>query len=425
MPRTALIAVLLLAVAFPAGAAGKGLDTQVSVNFLETPLRDALAFLAQTTKVHIVIDPAAKADAKKLTANLKEVTARSALSILTSTVGLAWDERWGGVFVATKKRLEALSKDRLPQPAAGEEKEEDLALRRRLPRLQVIFNFAETPVTECLNLIGNYLKLNIILDDSLLAEAERSLFNGAVSGISFGDALALILVPRGLTADIRHGIVFVRKAGERKAPPKREKKENVPKVFDETKLALKFDNTALATVVDFLGRTVKYPIHLDPRVLAGRATKSWSLSIDTVKEITVRQALDLVAMGTGLDWDVRWGGVFVASKERLATLPKSLLPAEKAGEMPAWETVLRKTLAKQRISFDFADQKLVDVLSFIRDSAGVNILVTPKAAKAASNLKVDLRLAKRPLREALTLLLVPRGFTFDLSHEVVVVRVAK
>jgi hypothetical protein len=422
MRNPVAIALLIPLLIAPAIAAEKGLETKITVDFVDTALTDALSYFSAVTNVHAIVDPEVDAEKLEITMKLDDIPLRSALTHLLKAVGLSWDERWGGVFVAKRARLAVLPKDPLPLPAESEESEENAKLRKRLAGLKVTFDFQEAPLKDCLSYVSFLHSVNAVTDDSLHGRIRSTTFTGKVSDVAFGDALALILVPRGLTAEIHEGVVFIRKGGPKKTPSKREPKKDVPKVLEETRLMANFEGTDLREVLIWLGKRTGYPFHVDPEVYRTTPAKKLTVTLATKVEVPARGLLDLVTITKSLDWDIRWGGVFVATKERLASLPKVLLPKAAAAEAKDWEVALRKLLAEKKLSFDYEDVGLITTLSRIRDRGGVNILIEPKAAKAMAEMTVDLRINRQPLSEILTVILVPRGFTFELRHEVVVVR---
>jgi hypothetical protein len=252
------------------------------------------------------------------------------------------------------------------------------------------------------------------------ARAESAVLDLTVAELPVRDALALMLVPHGLPCHLHDGIVVIGTPGEaEKKKPVPERKGPVWDTLEKKRLNMSFADTPLGDALAFLAQYGGVLVQLDPEVGKKHAADELLVSARAT-DISVRQALDLVAVTKGLSYDVRWGGVVVASAERLGGFPKSVLP-DLAAEAPAWEKKLRSALA-EKTTFEFDGASLTEAVSFLKRLKGLNIVFEPAARKAAEESMVSLSVSDLPVVDALSHLLVPRGFTFQLKSEVVVVR---
>lgn len=192
------------------------LEARVNVNFTDTRLADALGFLRNYADIAVVLDPAVRKEKSEdeLLVNLQaeDVTVKNVLGLLTLTKGLAWDVRWGGVFVSTEARLKSLPKDALP-PAAADAPEWETKLRERLAG-PVSFSFADATVPQALEFLRTLKGVNIVLSPDAKEAAERVPVTLEVSGVQTADALALLLYPNGFTFRLKSEVVLVEKAKE-------------------------------------------------------------------------------------------------------------------------------------------------------------------------------------------------------------------
>ncbi len=94
-------------------------------------------------------------------------------------------------------------------------------------------------------------------------------------------------------------------------------------------------------------------------------------------------------------------------------------PADRAQE-------IQGKLAHFKITLEFEDSPLIDVLDFIRDAAGIDIVVDPRVREAnpADEMRVTFKVRDLPLRSALKLLLETKGLTTTIRDGVLVVLAA-
>jgi len=94
--------------------------------------------------------------------------------------------------------------------------------------------------------------------------------------------------------------------------------------------------------------------------------------------------------------------------------------AEAAPAEPAWKAELQKKLGK-KISLDFADTPLDEVLGFVQTLTGAPIVVDPAVKAEVAKAKVTLRVTDKALSAALARMLRPAGLEHRLMNHAVLV----
>jgi hypothetical protein len=97
--------------------------------------------------------------------------------------------------------------------------------------------------------------------------------------------------------------------------------------------------------------------------------------------------------------------------------------AEGRATMPPRQEEIVSTLSNMKISLDFADAALPDVLDFIRSFSGIDFFIDPKVRERLNDeqMKVSLKVNDLPLRAALRILLAGKGLTAVYREGVLVV----
>jgi hypothetical protein len=186
-------------------------------------------------------------------------------------------------------------------------------------------------------------------------------------------------------------------------------------------LQMDFKNTPLSRVFGFITELTGLGFTTDP-----------DLDVENIA-VTLKvtgtpliQALDLLSMLYNLEFDFRFGVLFVARPYRLFQLPGnrgnpgSTIPAQghwRRQELsPAGAEILKK-LDKARTDLAFAETPLGDVIAFIRDLAGVNIVLE----RDWSARVITLQAKGMPAATFLELLLLPRKWDLRIEGNTVVV----
>jgi hypothetical protein len=121
---------------------------------------------------------------------------------------------------------------------------------------------------------------------------------------------------------------------------------------------------------------------------------------------------------------VRTRGLAAALVSGIALLAAGLVPAQakRAAKTPRQEEIAAK-LDTIKISLDFHDAALPDVLDFIRSFSGIDFMLDPAVRErhGEEQLKITMKVNDLPLRSALRLMLHGKGLTAVCREGVLVV----
>lgn len=171
---------------------------------------------------------------------------------------------------------------------------------------------------------------------------------------------------------------------------------------------LNFKDTDLRDVVDFVRSVSKANILLDPTVNAGRIDH-FDLRGATLKEI-----LELLCSLKGLDFDVRYGMVFISTPLRLWSQDPAVgLPTANHWQSQA-PGALGEKLAAIRLSIDMEQIPMGTIAEYLTEITGLKCAVeTPIAAEPVTFKAQDVR-----LHRALEALTIPLGWDVRIDDGV-------
>lgn len=156
-------------------------------------------------------------------------------------------------------------------------------------------------------------------------------------------------------------------------------------------------NIDLNKALDFLRAVTGADIVLDPQLL-----KTFKVDFN-LANISCLQALDLLTAANELNWDLRYGVVFVSTKKRMKALPR-LSP-----QLPK---------SKKRVSLFFAKTTVPQMASYLTAFTGAKFVV-PEEAKS---LEVSAAANNVTLAQALALCLYPIGCTAEAKEDSIVIK---
>lgn len=232
------------------------------------------------------------------------------------------------------------------------------------------------------------------------------------AGTPLAEALATLAARAGddVEAVEEEGVWRLR----RKAPDWR---EVVAKRLD-TRVDLDFADAPLADALDFLARAAGLWIGLDPAVAKEKSGDELLVNL-RVAEVTAKTALALLVAVHGLKSDVRWGGVWVSTPKAIDRLPKEPLPLP-GPDVAESERRLRERLAAPA-TWSFPELPLDRAVAFVRRTTGLNLVFAPGVADAAKEVTAAEDVTDLPLALGLARLLYPRGFSFRIERDVVMI----
>jgi type II secretory pathway component GspD/PulD (secretin) len=409
MKKLAILMILLAAVPATAQEEAKTpeqifAEQKVSMDFAEARFSDVMEFLSGVTGIDIVTDPALRGPVP-LTLVLEQVVAKDALALVLALVDteLGFDFRWGGVFVAKKARLKLL-----PKEAPGELRGLDATVN---------LDFAATPLEDALQMLGAYAEVKMEIGSHAADRAKQVQVTLRCSDTTVRDALSRMIFPADLAWIVREGRVRVVPAMVKREETK---EEQARRLLKETRVNVNFEDTSLRDAMNFFAQFAGVNVYLDP-MLAQQFSENELLVTLRAEDITLGNAIELICLTKGINYDFRWGGVFVGHPDRLKVVTKRTLP-EPADDLPAWEKKLRRKL-EQSITFSFDMATVDQALDFIRTLKGVNIVLTPEAMKKAATTALTQTVNEIRLADALALILRPYAFGMELKNEVLLVSI--
>ncbi len=182
----------------PPGAAGGQAALVVEITWEGALLGDALEVISQATGLAVVMDPPSRPMLMEAVPGSRPFagSARAILTAVLHPAGLAWDSRFGVILVGSPSRLGAL-----PVKAP--------ALPPSLSDKLVTLSFSGLPLGRALDALSRMKGVEIVLTARVAALAATDRITVAFRNLHFGDALSLILLPRGLTYREAAGMIVV------------------------------------------------------------------------------------------------------------------------------------------------------------------------------------------------------------------------
>jgi hypothetical protein len=199
--------------------------TEVSYRFAGERLPEVLAWLAGKAGVPIRLDPRVLKERTKeaieihiaaYDANMNPepctTSAESALGAVLAYPGLDCSWAWlgGGVYVSTRERIEALPRALLPAADDAEE-EADAALRAKVGTTKVTVKLTGAKLDKAIREIARKGKVKVVLDSKIARAFSADRIDLEIDDLPLADALALVLLPRGLVLEFGRGRLTVRR----------------------------------------------------------------------------------------------------------------------------------------------------------------------------------------------------------------------
>lgn len=156
-----------------------------------------------------------------------------------------------------------------------------------------------------------------------------------------------------------------------------------------------------------LSEAAKIPVVLDgaaagaPEIQAGSAAES----------------LDRIGEGCGVSWDVRWGVVYVATRERLEQIPAAM-PEPTGDEVPTPHdaAALRIELARRRVELECRGLPLEEAVAQVSGWLEFRVTWDPRVDRRQ---RVNVGADSLRAHDALSLLLLPRGCGYRIVDRTV------
>ena len=286
-----------------------------------------------------------------------------------------------GLVVGACFALTAQAGENEPDPATAK-------IQRILATKKVSFDFVEAPLADVLAFQRALLGVNIVM-----APAAKKLppLTLRVENMTARNGLLWVAFLCNAKLAIRNGAIHVAPVAPavRKPPPldKGPLALRVKELFAK-RLSFDFVETPLQDVLSFIGTLADVNIIVDRRIFR---VEPPSVTLK-VNDISLGNAVYWIAVLCDLKIELRGGAIFVARGR-----PKAE-PAKVAKPDPAKDPDtlrIKKLLETKRISFDFVETPIADVVAFLGTLVEVTIILAPDVPRGTpvtlkvENMKLD------------------------------------
>ncbi len=180
-----------------------------------------------------------------------------------------------------------------------------------------------------------------------------------------------------------------------------------------TRLKVDFKDRHIVKALRFVAGEMGTTIALDPEVSRTRKRNTLMLTLKAA-DIPSRDLFDRVAASLDLAWDVRYGVVFLSTKERLASLPRYGTKPPPAGRMTDAESKLRRRMAVQTVYHDFNGTSAAKALRYLSKTLSVPLVIAADVEKGLEDSSTVIQKFEGiNFQQMLDLVLVPRGFGYQ------------
>lgn len=184
--------------------------------------------------------------------------------------------------------------------------------------------------------------------------------------------------------------------------------------LETIKIDLQFENTSFADVLNFIRSFAGVNLIQDPAVDAGM------VDVLNLKNATLRSTLETLCAVRDLDFDVKYGVVFLSKPLRLwSTDPAFGLPAANLWRTEAADSgraAVVDKLRSSRLTVDIQNSPLSAIAQYMQEISSVKVVPSPGIADAQLWLKVQ----DVPLEHAIELLTLPYGWDARIDNGSVV-----
>jgi len=197
-------------------------------------------------------------------------------------------------------------------------------------------------------------------------------------------------------------------------PPLEPDDKKVHETLLAARVDVNFQGQSLDDVLDRVRNETGLALMVDPEVRRTRDPDTLEVSM-SISKIEARSFVAIVCESLNLDFDVRWGGVFLSTKGRLGQLRRYGMDPPPAGPMAKADAALRKRLVEKRVTFHLIATPVGRALQFLSTMGGFELEIEGNARDAMGEAEVTLKVANLTIRDALDAVLVPRGFLYRIE----------
>ncbi len=199
---------------------------------------------------------------------------------------------------------------------------------------------------------------------------------------------------------------------ELKKAERTEETQALWKTLESLKVTVIFEKCPATEVLNFLREFSERAVNLDP---AAREAGEIEVTLK-LPERLLWEVLDELSLRVGLDWDVRYGVIWVGKPERLWALGETP-PLPRVNRWTTQEDLdpkMAEYLRGTSVTLEQSAAPLSDVVAYLREYTEKNFVLDAK------DLTVDIRVKDLLLENVLALLTLPYGLDVRLHQKVVV-----
>lgn len=188
-------------------------------------------------------------------------------------------------------------------------------------------------------------------------------------------------------------------------------------------VTLDFTDSALADVVDFLRDFTGENVVLDRLALEEQGITPDTPITLKLAGVSLKTALSLILEQIKLAWIIRDEVLFITTEEQAVARPAGAIGPEAVAVDVRKRREIEAKL-RQPVTFDFTESALSDVVAFLRDFSGVNVVLDQPALEEegiSGDTTINLKLTHVTLSSALNLLFDQLALTWLIRDEVLFV----
>ena len=369
---------------------GSKMREKISLDFAQTPIGTVLRFLQDVTGLSMVLDPEVAEEHARVTLKVEDMPIHSVLEVIVGRLAHLDLRIIDGVIVVSKGPSEHPSAVVLCDSADSE------ALRRFAASLdkEMAIDFADAPIRDVIHFIRRawWSEVQMVADVRSLPESRREL-TLKMGDLPRSQVMGTLLRLTGLRVHVvREAMIvspdpaFLTRVGGGERPVVR----LTPELFDigpgaiddpatdailarlDDRISLDFAETPMTDVVAFLHDVSGINMMLDPDAVY-REGPAITLKCE---DLRLGDALDTILGGAGLGYVVR-KGLFISDEEGLGDGAAYGWPREDPRMVDPDKREELVTKLSDKVSVDFLETPIEDVLAFLHDVSGVNMMLDP------------------------------------------------
>jgi len=171
--------------------------------------------------------------------------------------------------------------------------------------------------------------------------------------------------------------------------------------LDTVKIDLQFEKTEVVYVLAFIRSLSGQNLVLDPRIDAG------TVDFLSLKDSTVRSVLEILCAVKELDFDVKYGVVFLSKPTRLWSTDHAVgLPAANLWRTRNEGAAVGDKLRSVRLTVDIQNSPMSAIAGYIQEISSVKVVASPGIA----DIQIVMKVQDLPLDHAIELLTLPYGW---------------